>query len=41
VSKSFFSWTASSLKKWFGPGVKLDGEDLLIMKESDIFGIVD
>ena len=26
--------------KWSGTEVKLDGEDLLIMKESDIFGIV-
>src|SRR5674476_1372846 len=27
--------------KWSGAEVKLDGEDLLIMKESDILGIVD
>ncbi len=27
--------------KWSGTEVKIDGEDLLIMKESDIFGIVD
>jgi chaperonin GroES len=27
--------------KWSGSEVKLDGEDLLIMKESDILGIVD
>jgi len=27
--------------KWSGTEVKLDGEDLIIMKESDIFGIVD
>lgn len=26
--------------KWSGTEVKIDGEDLLIMKESDIFGIV-
>ncbi len=26
--------------KWSGTEVKLDGEDLLIMKESDIMGIV-
>jgi chaperonin GroES len=26
--------------KWSGTEVKLDGEDLLIMKESDILGIV-
>ena len=26
--------------KWSGPEVKLDGEDLLIMKESDIMGIL-
>src|ERR1700716_656597 len=26
--------------KWSGSEVKLDGEDLLIMKESDIMGIV-
>lgn len=26
--------------KWSGTEIKLDGEDLLIMKESDIFGIV-
>jgi chaperonin GroES len=27
--------------KWSGTEVKIDGEDLLIMKESDILGIVD
>jgi len=27
--------------KWSGTEVKIDGEDLLIMKESDIFGIVE
>ncbi len=27
--------------KWFGTEVKIDGEDLLIMKESDILGIVE
>ena len=27
--------------KWSGTEVKVDGEDLLIMKESDIFGIVE
>jgi chaperonin GroES len=27
--------------KWSGTEVKLNGEDLLIMKESDILGIVD
>lgn len=27
--------------KWSGTEVKLDGEDLLIMKESDVLGIVD
>jgi chaperonin GroES len=27
--------------KWFGTEIKLDGEDLLIMKESDILGIVE
>lgn len=26
--------------KWSGTEMRLDGEDLLIMKESDIFGIV-
>ncbi len=26
--------------KWSGTEVKIDGEDLLIMKESDIMGIV-
>ena len=26
--------------KWSGTEVKLDGEDLMIMKESDIFGII-
>ena len=26
--------------KWSGTEVKIDGEDLLIMKESDIFGII-
>ena len=27
--------------KWSGTEVKLDGEDLLIMKESDILGVLD
>jgi chaperonin GroES len=27
--------------KWSGTEVKLDGEELIIMKESDIFGILD
>ena len=27
--------------KWSGTEVRLDGEDLLIMKESDILGIID
>ena len=27
--------------KWSGTEVKVDGEDLLIMKESDIMGIID
>ena len=27
--------------KWSGSEVKLDGEELLIMKESDILGVVD
>ena len=27
--------------KWSGTEVKLDGEDLLIMKESDVMGVVD
>ena len=27
--------------KWSGTEVKIDGEDLLIMKESDLLGIVD
>ncbi|PQA88473.1 co-chaperone GroES [Hyphococcus luteus] len=27
--------------KWSGSEVKIDGEDLLIMKESDILGIID
>ena len=27
--------------KWSGTEIKIDGEDLLIMKESDIFGVVD
>jgi chaperonin GroES len=27
--------------KWSGTEVKLDGEDLLIMKESDIMGVTD
>ena len=26
--------------KWSGTEVKVDGEDLLIMKESDILGII-
>ena len=27
--------------KWSGTEIKLDGEDLLIMKESDILGVLD
>jgi len=27
--------------KWSGTEVKIDGEDLVIMKESDIFGVVE
>jgi len=27
--------------KWSGTEVKIDGEDLLIMKESDIMGIIE
>ena len=27
--------------KWGGTEVKIDGEDLLIMKESDILGVID
>ena len=27
--------------KWSGPEVKIDGEDLLIMKEADIMGVVE
>ena len=27
--------------KWSGTEVKIDGEDLLIMKESDIMGVLD
>jgi chaperonin GroES len=27
--------------KWSGSEVKIDGEDLLIMKESDIMGIIE
>ena len=27
--------------KWSGSEIKLDGEDLLIMKESDIMGVLD
>ena len=27
--------------KWSGTEVKLDGQDLLIMKESDIMGVVE
>jgi chaperonin GroES len=27
--------------KWSGTEIKLDGEDLIIMKESDIMGVLD
>ena len=27
--------------KWSGTEVKLDGEDLLIMKETDIMGVIE
>jgi chaperonin GroES len=29
------------LGKWSGTEVKLDGEDLMIMKEADIMGVID
>jgi len=28
-------------EKWSGSEIKLDGEDLMIMKESDILGVID
>jgi chaperonin GroES len=27
--------------KWFGTEIKLNGEDLLIMKESDVMGVIE
>jgi len=27
--------------KWSGTEIKIDGEDLVVMKESDIMGVVD
>jgi chaperonin GroES len=27
--------------KWSGTEVKIDGEDLLIMKESDVMGVIE
>jgi chaperonin GroES len=27
--------------KWSGSEIKLDGEELMIMKESDIMGVID
>ena len=27
--------------KWSGTEIKLDGEDLIIMKESDVMGVID
>ncbi len=27
--------------KWSGSEIKLDGEDLIIMKESDVLGVLD
>ena len=27
--------------KWSGTDIKLDGEDLLIMKESDVMGVIE
>ena len=27
--------------QWSGPEIKLDGEDLIIMKESDIMGVIE
>jgi len=27
--------------KWSGTEIKIDGEDLMIMKESDLLGIID
>jgi chaperonin GroES len=33
--------TGCCLGKWSGTEVKIDGEDLLIMKESDIMGVIE
>jgi len=33
--------TACWFGKWSGTEVKLDGEELIIMKESDIMGVLD
>lgn len=27
--------------KWSGTEIKIDGEDLLVMKESDVFGVIE
>jgi chaperonin GroES len=27
--------------KWSGTGIKLDGEDLMVMKESDLMGVIE
>jgi chaperonin GroES len=33
--------TGGLFGKWSGTEVKIDGQDLLIMKESDIMGVLD
>jgi hypothetical protein len=43
---NFFRWTSKAgdrvlFSKWSGTEVKLDGEELMIMKEADIIGVFD
>ena len=42
VARKLKAWrSGSSFGKWSGTEVKIDGEELLIMKESDIMGILE
>ncbi len=41
VSSSPWGSSQATIGKWSGTEVKIDGEELLIMKESDILGVID
>jgi hypothetical protein len=42
MTASFSRWMLrQGIGKWSGTEVKLDGEELIIMKESDIMGVLE